>query len=315
MIRTAFDTGAEKVFPNYIKILQGGQKPRFQASKATGELDRKIKEVEEVLKCCELCTRRCGVNRLAGELGFCGVGIRPRIFGAHTHMGEEDELIPSATIFFAGCTMRCAYCQNAPDSITPGLGGEWTEEEVARWIEEEWKEGCRNVNFVGGEPTPYLYSILRSLRACRADIPVVWNSNSYYSEKTTEILKGVVDIYLLDFRYFDERCAVRLSSAPRYPEVAKRNFLEAAGDSELLIRLLVIPEHTECDAKPILKWLRETLGPWPRLNIMGQYFPTWNADLFPEINRRLKREEYRDVVDYAREIGLTNFIVQEQYLR
>ncbi|MBI5468994.1 MAG: radical SAM protein, partial [Deltaproteobacteria bacterium] len=218
MIRTAFDAGAKKAFPEYLKILQGIKKPRFQASKATGALDRKIKEVEDILKCCELCTRRCGVNRLSGELGFCGVGIRPRIFGAHTHMGEEDELIPSATVFFAGCTMRCAYCQNAPGSVTPALGDEWTEEEVARWIEEEWKEGCRNVNFVGGEPTPYLYSILRSLKACKADIPVVWNSNSYYSEKTAEILKGVVDIYLLDFRYFDERCAVRLSSAPRYPE-------------------------------------------------------------------------------------------------
>jgi putative pyruvate formate lyase activating enzyme len=144
---------------------------------------------------------------------------------------------------------------------------------------------------------------------------VVWNSNSYYSEKTAEILKGVVDIYLLDFRYFDERCSVKLSSAPRYAEAARRNFLEAAKDSELLIRLLVIPGHTECDAKPILKWIRDNMGAWTRVNIMGQYFPTWQADLFPEINRRLNREEYGDVVDYAVEIGLKNFIVQEHYLR
>lgn len=308
------DGGAKKAFPRYLRILAGKRKPRFRVSRENGLLERKIKEVEEILRRCELCERRCGVNRMEGELGFCRAGVRPRIFGAHTHWGEEEELIPSATLFFAGCSMRCVYCQNAPGSITPALGVQWDEADIARWIEEKWEEGCRNVNFVGGEPTPYTYGILKSLNLCKADIPVVWNSNAYYSERTAEVLKGVVDIYLLDFRYFNDGCAAKLSSAPRYPDAARRNFLEAAGDSELLARVLVIPGHTGCDAKPILKWIKEELGPWTRVNIMGQYFPTWRADEFPEINRRLTPKEYGEVIDYARGIGLKNFIIQEQYL-
>mgnify|MGYP005675549899 CR=1 FL=1 len=139
-----------------------------------------------------------------------------------------------------------------------------------------------------------------------ADIPVVWNSNSYYSEKTAELLKGVVDIYLLDFRYFKEECAVKYSSAPNYPEVAKRNFLKAHRDAEMLIRVLVMPSHIECCAKPILKWISENLGKRVRLNIMDQYYPAYNAFKFPEIDHRLSRMEFLEVLEFARGLGLKN---------
>jgi len=308
------EIGIKKAFPNYLRILGGKQRPRFQITKEKGILDKKIKQVKEILKSCELCERKCRVDRTKGKLGFCRASLKWKVFGAHTHMGEEDELIPSATLFMAGCTMRCVYCQNAPESINPELGEEWTEKQGAEWIEKKWEEGCKNVNFVGGEPTPYLYNILKCLKLCKADIPVVWNSNSYYSEKTAAILKDMIDIYLLDFRYFNDKCAIKLSSAPNYVETAKRNFLEAAKDSELLIRILVIPNHIECDAKPILKWIKSNLGEWIRVNIMGQYYPTWQANKFPEINRRLTPKEYEGVIDYAKKIGLKNIIIQRQFL-
>jgi len=300
--------GARKAFPRYLKILEGKERPRFQITKKEGALGRKIRVVEEILKSCSLCERNCGIDRLAGKTGFCGVGPDLRVFGTHVHMGEEEELIPSATIFMSGCTLRCAYCQNAPDSLDASVGITWSEEKAARWIDTKFSEGCKNVNFVGGEPTPCLYNILKTLELCRANIPVVWNSNAYYSKKTAEILKGVVDIYLLDLRYFNEECAIRLSSAPSYPETARRNLLDAAKDSELLIRVLVMPGHIECDSLPILKWIRENLGEWTRVNILAQYYPAWHARNFPEINRRLTDEEYRRVVKYAREIGLKNLI-------
>lgn len=304
--------GVKRAFPNYLKILQGKQKPRFQIAKKSGLLDKKIKEARAILKSCELCERRCRVDRTRGQLGFCRASLKWRIFGAYSHMGEEAELVPSATLFMAGCSMACAYCQNAPVCVEPELGQPWTEQKGARWIERKLKEGCKNINFVGGEPTIYLYNILKCLKLCRADIPVVWNSNAYYTERTAKLLKGLIDIYLLDFRYFSERCARKLSSAPGYPEAAKRNF--SAVDSELLVRVLVMPGHIKCDAKPILKWIRDNLGPWTRVNILGQYNPAWQAEGFPEINRLLKPEEYAGVISYAKRIGLRNIILQEQFL-
>lgn len=271
-------------------------------------LPKKIERTEQILARCTLCERNCKVNRLGGEIGYCGVGARFRIFGAHTHMAEEPELIPSGTLFLAGCTMRCLYCQNAPSSTTPQDGTEWTEERVARWMEEKEKEGCKNINFVGGEPTPYLYNILKALQLTESALPVIWNSNSYYSEETSRLLKGVVNLYLLDFRYFSDKCAVRLSDADNYSRIAKRNILAAAKDSKVIIRVLVMPAHIQCDALPILKWIRENLGPGARVNIMAQYQPAWRARQHHEVHRTLTKEEYSDVLAYAKKIGLTNIV-------
>lgn len=290
----------------YEKTLQGKEKPHFFAAKESGALEEKIRETECILEKCELCERKCGVNRMKGEKGFCGAGITPRVFGAHGHYGEEKELVPSGTIFFSGCTMRCIYCQNAPQSVNAEFGEEWSVERIAEWIKGMHANGARNVNFVGGEPTPNLLAILKAISLCSAPIPVVWNSNAYYSEKTAELLKGVVDVYLLDFRYFKEECAVKYSSAPNYAEVAKRNFLEAFKDAELLIRVLVIPSHIECCAKPILEWISKNLGKNVRLNIMDQYYPTYNAFKFPEIDRRLSRMEFLEVLEFAEGLGLKN---------
>jgi len=198
--------------------------------------------------------------------------------------------------------MRCVYCQNAPQSVTPELGEVWSDREVARWIDKKYKEGCKNVNFVS--PDCYLWNILNVLKMVKTNMPVVWNSNAYYSEYTAELLKDVVDIYLLDFRYFSEQCAKRLSSAPDYPDVAKRNFLIANKDGEMIIRVLVMPNHTECDAKPILKWIRDNIGTGALVNILAQYHPCWKAREYKDINRTLSVDEYREVARYAERIGL-----------
>ncbi len=285
---------------NYYRILSGKAKPRFKSA----DLDRKIKQAGKILESCELCERKCRINRAEGRLGFCRAGTEWRIFGAHSHFGEESELVPSGTIFLAGCTMRCVYCQNAPQSIKPELGEMWSDKEVAEWIDKKHKEGCRNINFVS--PDCYLWNILKVLKLVKSDIPVVWNSNAYYSEKTAELLKGIVDVYLLDFRYFNEKCAIELSSAPNYPEAAKRNHLIANKDAEMIIRVLVMPNHIECDAKPILKWIKENLGAGTRVNILAQYHPCWKAMEYKEINRALSMEECGEVVVYAKRIGLKN---------
>lgn len=294
---------------NYETILGGKAKARYLLAKSSGLLEKNIEKAEQVLHSCKLCARACGVNRFANQFGFCMCGLDARIFGAFAHYGEEPELVPSATLFFAGCTMRCVYCQNAPDSITPALGGFWNEKKIASWIEAMHKNGCKNVNFVGGDPTPYLYNILKSLFYCNANIPVVWNSNAYYSMEAANLLKGIVDVYLLDFRYFNDCCSTKHSNAPHYVETAKRNFLAAYQDAEVLVRLLVIPSHVECCAKPILKWLAGSLGKDVRLNILGQYWPAYMAYKYKEINRHLDGKELCEVLDYADDLGLRNRVL------
>lgn len=291
-----------RVLSRYFKVLEGKKKAKFLLAKEKGLLQEKIKEAGKILESCELCERRCGINRLKGERGFCGVGKGFRIFGAHTHWGEEPELIPSGTIFLAGCNLHCIYCQNAPQSITPEMGEIWSDRQVAEWIERKAEEGCRNVNFV--TPDCYLWNILKALNLVESNIPVVWNSSSYYSGEAAKLIRDIVDVYLLDFRYFSEKCARRLSNAPNYPEVAKRNHLIANKDAEMIIRVLIIPGHIECDAKPILEWVRDNLGPDTRVNIMAQYRPCWRAGEFREINRPLSMEEYREVLEYAEKLGL-----------
>ncbi len=272
-------------------------------------LDLKIELAKKILQSCEFCERRCGVNRLKGETGFCKAGLEWKIFGAHAHYGEEPELVPSGTIFQAACSMACVYCQNAPESINPDLGETWKVNEIVGWIEKAKEKGIININWVGGSPTCWLFNILSALKHTNVNIAQIWNSNSYYSEKTAKLINGVIDLYLLDFRYFSNNCAVRLSSAPHYVEAAKRNHLMAKRAGELIIRILVMPNHIECDAKPILKWIKENLGEYTRINILSQYRPCWKAFEYREIARPLRYEEWANVVEYAKKIGLKNLIL------
>jgi len=272
-------------------------------------LDLKFVLADKIMTHCHFCERRCEVNRFKGGLGFCRAETEWRIFGAHEHYGEEAELVISGTIFQAACTMRCVYCQNAPSSVNPESGDVWSIKKVVNWMKNMKERGVRNINWVGGSPTPWLWHILKTLKFCEINMAQVWNSNSYYSQETAKLIDGVMDVYLSDFRYFSEKCAVELSQASNYPEVAIRNHLAAEKAGELLIRILVIPDHIECDAKPIVNWIRENLGEWTRINILPQYRPCWKAFGVKEINRPLNHEEWVEVVKYAKEIGLKNLVI------
>ncbi len=193
-------------------------------------------------------------------------------------------------------------CQNAPQSMN-NEGEQWSAEKTARWIEKKRMEGCRNVNFVGGDPAPNIPFILKVLKKTKVNIPVVFNSNAYFSEAAAELLKDIIDVYLLDFRYFDASCAEELSKAPGYPDAAKRNLLFAEKHGELMVRLLVLPGHIECDAKPALEWISRNLESY-KLNIMPQYKPCWHAYELPELGRRISIAEYNEVVGYAHAVGI-----------
>jgi len=216
----------KKFYETRNKVDKG--KLKLKDLKKPSLLDLKIKLTEEIMKSCELCERKCHVNRMKDERGVCRVGKECLISSEFMHMGEESHIVPSHTIFFMGCTLHCQFCQNWSISQWFESGHEISPKELALRIDRRRKEGSRNVNWVGGEPTPSLLCILKTLKFCEVNVPVVWNSNFYMSKKTMLILDGIVDMHLSDFKYGNNECALRLSKAPKYFDVCSRNHSIAA---------------------------------------------------------------------------------------
>jgi len=271
-------------------------------------LDLKISIARRILTDCHFCTRRCGVDRFKGEIGYCRCGTEITVSSIFQHMGEEPELVPSGTVFTMGCTMRCRHCQNWTISQWIEKGEGYKPEALAKKVEQLRMNGCRNANLVGGEPTPWLEQWLETFNHVNKNVPVVWNSNSYYSPETARLLAGFIDVYLLDFKYGPSGCAEKISDAPSYWEACTRNHLEAKKYGELIIRILVLPSHLECCTKPIMKWIVRNLGTDTRVNVMFQYRPEWKAHEIPELRRRLIRDEKKRAIQLAKESNLTNFI-------
>ncbi|HWR82434.1 MAG TPA: radical SAM protein [Candidatus Deferrimicrobium sp.] len=288
---------------NYYRILAGQVLPRFK----TCDLAPKIDEARQILQCCELCERLCLVDRAAGEQGYCTVGTRMSVSSAFDHYGEEKFFVPSFTVFFNCCTFACRFCQNW--EISQAQCDETarfvTEPELARAIDRH--SYCKNVNLVGGEPTPYVPFILETLRHVSADIAVVWNSNFYMSERSMKLLRNVVDVYLSDFKFGNDDCALRLSDAPDYSAIVRRNHLSAFKDAELVIRHLILPTHLECCTKPVLEFIAQHFGTGVVVNLMDQYRPCYEADSLNDVNRRITNDEFTRAVDVARKLGL-NFV-------
>lgn len=295
----------KKALPRYREILLGRQKARFIIARENSLLKKKVDEAYNILKSCELCERRCHVNRAEGKLGICKAGNKPLIASAFQHWGEEPFFIPSFTIFFMGCSFHCQFCQNYAISQLYESGHFITIKELAEIIDENsW---CRNVNFVGGEPTPYLPLIFDCLQHVKSNIPTVWNSNFYMSEISMGILKDIIDVYLSDWKYWNNECAERLSKVENYLEIIRRNHDLAFKDSEMVIRHLVLPNHFECCTKNILKYISDNYGEKVIVNIMDQYRPVWKAHLYPDISRNLTGMDFKKAVNYAEDLGL-NFI-------
>ena len=273
---------------------------------------------------CDLCPRKCGAVReeLAGD-GFCGEGLTARVARAAPHMWEEPPLSGqrgSGAVFFSGCNLRCVYCQNAV--ISTGKVGKPVSPERLREIYFELIEkGVHNINLVTG--SHFLPAVLASLRE-PLPVPVVWNSSAYETVEAVRSLQGKVQIYLPDMKYMDAALAEKYSAAPDYPETAKRAILEMVrqvgpyrmGEDGLLksgviIRHLVLPNALE-NTKAVLRWVAETFGPGEVLfSLMSQYTPMGRAGAYPEIDRRLTREEYDAAVDVMERYGIQDGFYQE----
>jgi putative pyruvate formate lyase activating enzyme len=268
----------------------------------TSLLDLKLKLARHMLGSCELCERRCKVNRFKGKEGHCGV-LLSKVSSEFVHWGEEPELVPSHTIFFSGCTFNCVFCQNWDISQNPKNGDFWSPKRVAEVIERR-SEITRNTNWVGGDPTSNLPFIIEALTYSNINKPQVWNSNMYLTIQSMKLLDGIIDVYLTDFKYGNNQCAKRLSNVDNYWEIVTRNHKLAREQCEMIIRHLVLPKHFDCCTKPVLKWIADNLEN-VRVNVMDQYRPEYEAYGYEELSQRLSKDEFKIAQKYALDLGLS----------
>ena len=291
------------------------------------ELHRRgiLKERAEILKSmmhrCNLCPRTCETNRLRGRQGDCHARDRAEIATVAPHFGEEDELVGkngSGTIFFTNCSLLCVFCINSGIS-QKGQGREISDDSLARAMLKIQELGCHNLNLV--TPTHYSPHILNALDIAAGKglrLPVVYNTSGWERMDILQLLDGVVDIYLADFKYFHADSADKYSpGASSYPDVARDAIIEmnrqvgvAYPDSAeglinrgLMIRHLVMPNNI-CGSDQIMHWIGENLPKETYVNIMSQYMPAFKADKYPQINRRITKAEYHRVIQAARDAGL-----------
>ena len=299
--------------------------PYFALYQSGALLDR-VREGYRRLMACDLCPHHCGVNRLKGEQGRCRSGLQPRIASANLHRGEEPPISGSqgsGTIFFSGCTLHCAFCQNFPIS-QQGNGETIPTHELARRMLQLQKRGAHNLNLV--TPTHWLPQILAALWLAIPqgfNLPIVWNSSGYETVEALQLLDGVISIYLPDMKYSNDQQAEELSGAPGYRETnrqAVQEMLHQVGHLQvddsgialqgLIIRHLVLPQGRAGSAE-ILPWIAEKLGFETHIALMSQYFPASRAVEIDGMHRGLVHDEYDVAVEALEEAGLENGWVQE----
>ena len=271
---------------------------------------------------CTLCPRRCGVDRTKGGRGFCGMPDNLYAARASAHYWEEPVIsgsFGSGAIFFSGCTLRCAFCQNYTIS-DEHFGRELTPQALRAAMERLIDEGVQNINLV--TPTHFLPSILPALEP-KLPVPVVYNCGGYESVETLRRLEGKIDVYLPDFKYSDNALAKRLSAAPDYYETAAAAILEmyrqvgrpVIEDEQMtrgvLLRHLVLPGFVD-NSLGVLDWIAENFRSGDILvSLMSQYVPMGKAKAMPPLDRRITETEYDAVLSYMELLGIEDGFTQD----
>jgi putative pyruvate formate lyase activating enzyme len=252
---------------------------------------------------CLLCEHRCGANRRAGERGPCKAGAEARVFRHRIEVGEELELIPSHLFYLSGCDLRCAFCIAEENAFDPRRGVLLTGEFLAEAVEWGRARGARNIQWVGGEPTIHIPSILQAMGECSQLSPIVWKSDFYGTPDAFDLLQGVVDIYVADLKFGQDECARRIAGVDNYFAVVTRNLKTLAATSNLIIRHLLLPGHFDCCFRPIARWLGDNM-PNAKFSIRDGYMPKWRAKHVPELATCLDRHDSVRAHSLSAEQGL-----------
>ncbi len=284
-------------------------------------LNKASENLKDSLKRCAICPRRCGVDRTAREAGYCRAPANPVVYSFQAHHGEEPPISGdrgSGTIFFSHCNMKCVYCQNYYFSQLD-KGSEITIEKLSDIMLHLQKLGCHNINLVN--PSHFVPQIVSALEiACKKglDIPIVYNTSGYDLTETLKALDGIIDVYLPDMRYSDDKMAAKYSDAPnyvKYDRAAIKEMQAQVGDlatdrtgiavKGLIIRLLALPGAIS-GTKKSLEFIKENISKNAYLSIMSQYYPTFKSYSYKELSRGISAGEYKNVVDACRLLELNN---------
>lgn len=273
---------------------------------------------------CNLCPRNCNIDR-SQFLGFCKSPDSLRLARASLHLWEEPCISGSkgsGTVFFSGCNMHCVFCQNKSIADS-SIGKEVTVNRLSEIMLELQDQGAHNINLV--TPDHYLFPIKEAILLARSSglaIPIVYNSSSYVKASSLKLMKGLIDVYLPDFKYYDDDIASIYSDAFGYKDIATSaidEMLEQVGDpvfedglmkKGIVIRHMILPGHTK-DSCKILSHLHKRYGDHVYISIMNQYTPLPHVEAYPEINRKVTGREYNKVLDYAINIGITKGFFQD----
>ncbi len=303
------------------QILARDHIPGYLKLHSEGLLQARVEQAVELLSSCRVCPRNCGVNRLKDEVGECMTGRHALVASSFPHMGEEDCLrgnSGSGTIFFAGCNLKCVFCQNY--DISHDLGGlRVTPEYMARMMMDLQEKNCHNINLV--TPDHVIPQILEGLLIAVEEglrIPLIFNSSAYCSDELLDLLDGIIDIYMPDFKFWDPVFSRAYLHASDYPEIARRSIIKMhsqVGDLHLdekgiarrglLVRHLVMPVESD-NTRSIMNFLAEEVSIHTYVNIMDQYHPSGLVccDDFDELNRRIRPDEFDNAIEIAHEQGL-----------
>lgn len=281
----------------------------------------------DLLKSCKLCPRNCNVNRLDNKIGFCKATDKLKVARAALHFWEEPCISGekgSGTVFFSNCTLKCVFCQNN-DISQCNAGKEISVERLSEIFLELQDKGALNINLV--TPTHYVPQIIEGLKIAKnkgLNLPIVYNSSGYENIETIKYLKGYIDVYLPDFKYYNNKYSLKYSSTKDYFDFATKaidEMIKQVGDIKfnkegiiergVIVRHLLLPGLL-FDSKKILDYLYKTYGDRIYISIMNQYTPLTQVENYPEINKRISEKYYNTIIDYAISIGIQNAFVQEE---
>lgn len=280
----------------------------------------------ELLNRCTLCIRNCNINRLEGNLGFCKASQIPKVARAELHFWEEPCIsgeYGSGTVFFSNCNLSCVFCQNHSIS-QEGNGKEITIERLSEIFLELQVKGANNINLV--TPTHYVPQIIEALKLAKAkglNIPILYNTNGYDSLETINALNGYIDVYLPDFKYFNDKYALKYSKVNSYKENVLsliKEMISQVGTpvfneqgiilKGVIVRHLMLPGLL-FDSKKVIDAIYNNFGDEVYMSIMNQYTPMHKACEYPEINKPLNPNHYDSLIDYAVDLGVKNGFIQD----
>jgi putative pyruvate formate lyase activating enzyme len=257
----------------------------------------------ELLADCRFCAHDCGVNRLAGERGLCRAGAETRFFSAQAEVSDELELIPTFAVALSGCDLRCDFCITGAESWNPRAGVGLNINEIAARAKHALDHGTQTVMVLGGEPTIHLHAALELVAALPDSARLVWKTNAHGSAQARELLDGMFDVWLADFKFGNDACAQRLAKIPDYTRIVQENLRWANEHSELIVRHLLMPGHLDCCWKPVAEWLAENL-PGVKVNLRSGFWPAWHAARHTELHGTVSWIETERSLEIARKYRL-----------